>query len=212
VRRIEQLSSWRGPQGFRELLPREGGWIPATTLPLRTSSTPCGPPCSSTPECEAGVPEPAASRPPHHGLGPNFVAARPPSVVEPAGASDSAPSSRRVAAPLAGEPRTTAGHARDRFVYAPGAGMFRRPQPSASGSGRPGGATLTGRPRRPLSTASCAASRMTGSSVEQGTNASRSTPRRHPARGPARRAPRCDRRAVVRAIRASRSVRSPGPT
>lgn len=61
------------------------------------------------------------------GLGPNFVAGDTTDLVVETSWGDrlGAVLSAGASAPLAGEPRTYGGHARDRFVYAPAGGLFR---------------------------------------------------------------------------------------
>lgn len=61
------------------------------------------------------------------GLGPNFVAGDTVDLVVETSWGDrlGAVLSEGTPAPLAGEPRTYGGHARDRFIYAPAAGLFR---------------------------------------------------------------------------------------
>lgn len=61
------------------------------------------------------------------GLGPNFVAGTTTHLVIETEWGDRLGTviTQGCSAPLAGEPRTYGGHARDRFIYAPAAGMFR---------------------------------------------------------------------------------------
>jgi len=61
------------------------------------------------------------------GLGPNFVAGETTDLVVETSWGERLGTiiTDRSTAPLAGEPRTYGGHARDRFVYAPRAGLFR---------------------------------------------------------------------------------------
>src|SRR5205807_8698356 len=105
------------------------GWVAATTLPLEAVVDSLGPAVLVDARMrKRAVPEPQRHLAPLTiGLGPNFVAGETTDLVietswgERLGTvlTEGSP------APLAGEPRTYGGHARDRFVYAPGPGMFR---------------------------------------------------------------------------------------
>ena len=137
-RRIEQLSELpaasgevllRETGGSGELLLRETGWIAATTLPLEDVVASLRPAVL----VDARMRKRAVPEPQRHlaaltiGLGPNFVAGETTDLVVETGWGERLGTvlTEGSPAPLAGEPRTYGGHARDRFVYAPARGMFR---------------------------------------------------------------------------------------
>src|SRR5439155_13860091 len=129
-RRIEQLSELAEASGASgELFPREGGWIAAATLPLEDVVDSLRPAVL----VDARMRKRAVPEPQRHlaaltiGLGPNFVAGETTDLVVETSWGERLGTvlTEGSPAPLAGEPRTYGGHARDRFVYAPAPGMFR---------------------------------------------------------------------------------------
>ncbi len=129
-RRVEQLSELaEASGGSGELLPRESRWIAATTLPLEEVVASVRPAVL----VDARMRKRAVPEPQRHlaaltiGLGPNFVAGETTDLVVETSWGERLGTilTEGSPAPLAGEPRTYGGHARDRFVYAPGPGTFR---------------------------------------------------------------------------------------
>ena len=118
-RRVEQLSE----------LSEATGWIAATTLPLEEVVASMRPAVL----VDARMRKRAVPEPQRHlaaltiGLGPNFVAGETTDLVVETSWGERLGTilTEGSPAPLAGEPRTYGGHARDRFVYAPGPGTFR---------------------------------------------------------------------------------------
>ena len=129
-RRVEQLPELaEASGGSGELLPRESRWIAATTLPLEEVVASLRPAVL----VDARMRKRAVPEPQRHlaaltiGLGPNFVAGETTDLVVETSWGERLGTilTEGSPAPLAGEPRTYGGHARDRFVYAPGPGTFR---------------------------------------------------------------------------------------
>ena len=216
-RRIEQLSELaEASGGSGELLPREGGWIPATTLPLEDVVDSLRPAVLVDARMrKRAVPEPQRHLAPLTiGLGPNFVAGETTDLVIETSWGERLGTILTEGSPatLAGEPRTYGGHARDRFVYAPGRGMFRTT--AAIGEQVRAGqvvATLDGAALAAPLDGILRGLTHDGVVVEQGTKCIEVDPRgdiRH-VTGIGER-PGAIGDAVVRAIRASRSVRVPG--
>ena len=227
-RRIEELSELaEAAGGSGELLPREAGgsgelllrqdrWIPATTLPLEEVIDSLRPAVLVDARMrKRAVPEPQRHLAPLTiGLGPNFVAGETTDLVVETSWGDRLGTilTEGSPAPLAGEPRTYGGHARDRFVYAPGRGMFRTTA-SIGERVRAGQvvATLDGAALAAPLDGILRGLTHDGVVVEQGTKCIEVDPRgdlRH-VTGIGER-PGAIGDAVVRAIRASRSVRVPG--
>jgi xanthine dehydrogenase accessory factor len=104
-------------------------WIPATTLPLEDVVDSLRPAVL----VDARMRKRAVPEPQRHlaaltiGLGPNFVAGETTDLVVETSWGERLGTVLTEGSPagLAGEPRTYGGHARDRFVYAPARGVFR---------------------------------------------------------------------------------------
>jgi xanthine dehydrogenase accessory factor len=207
-RRVERLSELAAAS--------EGGWIPATTLPLEDVVDSLRPAVLVDARMrKRAVPEPQRHLAPLTiGLGPNFVAGETTDLVVETSWGERLGTvlTEGSPAPLAGEPRTYGGHARDRFVYAPAQGMFRTT--AAIGERVRAGqvvATLDGAALAAPLDGILRGLTHDGVVVEQGTKCIEVDPRgdiRH-VTGIGER-PGAIGDAVVRAIRASRSVRVPG--
>ena len=110
-------------------LAETAGWISATTLALEDVMEHVSPAVL----VDARMRKRAVPEPQRHlaaltiGLGPNSVAGETTDLVVETSWGERLGSilTEGSPAPLAGEPRTYGGHARDRFVYAPAAGLFR---------------------------------------------------------------------------------------
>lgn len=205
-RRVEHLSE----------LAAATDWIPATTLPLEDVVESLRPAVLVDARMrKRAVPERQRHLAPLTiGLGPNFVAGETTDLVVETSWGERLGTvlTEGSPAPLAGEPRTYGGHARDRFVYAPGRGMFRTT--AAIGERVRAGqvvATLDGAALAAPLDGILRGLTHDGVVVEQGTKCIEVDPRgdiRH-VTGIGER-PGAIGDAVVRAIRASRSVRVPG--
>src|SRR5229473_3644680 len=118
-RRIEQLPE----------LAEATGWVAATTLPLEDVVDSLRPAVLVDARMrKRAVPEPQRHLAPLTiGLGPNFVAGETTDLVVETSWGERLGTvlTEGSPAPLAGEPRTYGGHARDRFLYAPAPGVFR---------------------------------------------------------------------------------------
>jgi xanthine dehydrogenase accessory factor len=214
IERLSELAEVAGGSG--ELLPRGERWIPATTLPLEEVIDCLRPAVLVDARMrKRAVPEPQRHLAPLTiGLGPNFVAGETTDLVVETSWGERLGTilTEGSPAPLAGEPRTYGGHARDRFVYAPGRGMFRTT--AAIGERVRAGqvvATLDGAALAAPLDGILRGLTHDGVVVEQGTKCIEVDPRgdiRH-VTGIGER-PGAIGDAVVRAIRAFRSVRVPG--